>query len=94
MLANPRVAKEYRNPLSIDWLRFKNELASGSGGWSCSVLNVNNIETNVELFSLRSVLTTANGEVWSKYSILELLALDSVGPPYRRKLAKSIDDHH
>jgi hypothetical protein len=48
-LADPRVPKKYRYPLSTDWIRFKNELASGLGGWNGSVLNGNDIETNVEL---------------------------------------------
>jgi hypothetical protein len=49
MAADPRVPKQYRNPLSTDWSRFKTELVSSFGGWEGNILTTNDIESIVNL---------------------------------------------
>jgi hypothetical protein len=49
MTADPRVPKQYRNPLSTDWSRFKTELIYSLGGWEGHILTTNDIESNVNL---------------------------------------------
>jgi hypothetical protein len=55
MAADPRVPKQYRNPLSTDWSRFKTELVSSLGGWEGNILTTNDIESNVNLLLIKLI---------------------------------------
>jgi ribonuclease HI len=48
LLADPRVPKEYRNPLSTDWAHYKRVLVSRLDGGECDILTTDDIEDNVK----------------------------------------------
>jgi ribonuclease HI len=77
MLADPTIPRQYRNPLSTDWTRYKDELAWGLNGWNCNIETTNDIEINVSLMQkaiiaayeascpLRTVKPGRNTPYWS-----------------------------
>jgi hypothetical protein len=49
MSADPRLRNLYRNSISSEWVRYRNEFAVGPEGWNSKISTTNDSENNVKL---------------------------------------------